>query len=319
MVKALVTAIVCIFMQLICYSSAVEDSVVPEAKEYGDVILTTALGKVRGTYLTSSSGRIFYAFRGIPYAKPPVGDLRFKAPQPIDQWNGILNATQDGPMCPQPTIEPKDVSEDCLFLNIYSHALSTEKNGEVRTPVIVYLHPGGFYSLSGQSKNFAGPKYLMDRNIVLVTLNYRLGSLGFLSTGTPEAPGNAGFKDQVMALKWVKLHIARFGGDPNSITLLGYSAGAVSATLHMVSPMSRHLFHKAIIMSGSSTAQGPVVSDQLHLAKRQARLLNCTDESIREMMDCLSTVSFLSKTKQQYKISLIERRNRLWKYFGRHV
>lgn len=101
------------------------------------------------------------------------------------------------------------------------------------------MHPGGFYALSGQSKNFAGPHGLMDRNIVMVTINYRLGALGMLSLGTKEYPGNAAFKDQVLAFKWIKKNIAHFGGDPDNVTLVGYSAGAVSITLHMVSPMSR--------------------------------------------------------------------------------
>lgn len=102
-----------------------------------------------------------------------------------------------------------------------------------------YIIPGGFYAVSGQSKNFAGPQHLMDRDIVLVTLNYRLGALGFLSTGTEESPGNNGLKDQVVALRWVRNHISKFGGDPGSVTIMGYSAGGWSVSLHMVSPMSR--------------------------------------------------------------------------------
>lgn len=93
--------------------------------------------------------------------------------------------------------------------------------------------------MSGQSKNYAGPQALMDRNIVFVTINYRLGTLGLLSTGTKDYPGNAALKDQVLALKWIKLHISKFGGDPDLVTIMGYSAGALSVTLHMVSPMSR--------------------------------------------------------------------------------
>ena len=100
------------------------------------------------------------------------------------------------------------------------------------------MHPGGFYAVSGQSKNFAGPHNMMDRDVVMVAINYRLGTLGLLSTGTKDYPGNAAFKDQVLAMQWVKSHIAHFGGDPNLVTLWGYSAGAFSITLHMVSPMS---------------------------------------------------------------------------------
>lgn len=138
-------------------------------------------------------------------------------------------------MCPQPNDDESDISEDCLRLNVYTRELPPGS----RKPVLVYIHPGGYYGVSGQSKNYAGPHYLMDRDIVLVTMNYRLGSLGFLSTGTEDSPGNNGLKDQVIALRWVRNHISKFGGDPNTVTLMGYSAGAMSVTLHMVSPMSK--------------------------------------------------------------------------------
>nr|XP_014102991.1 venom carboxylesterase-6 [Bactrocera oleae] len=262
-------------------------------RELSDMVLTTALGKIRGTLLPSQVGRNFYAFRGIPYAKPPVGALRFKPPEPVDQWFDIFDATFDGPRCPQPGLYSDDVSEDCLRVNIYTRDLPTEKEPNVKKPVIVFIHPGGFYALSGQSKNFAGPQYFMDRNILLVTFNYRLGSLGFMSTGTEEALGNMGLKDQVMLLRWVKLHISRFGGDPNSVTLLGYGAGAISITLHMVSPMSKNLFHKAIIMSGSATGQWPLPVEQLNLAVRQAALLHCTTENLSDMMSCLNSKHYL--------------------------
>ncbi|XP_050334505.1 juvenile hormone esterase [Bactrocera neohumeralis] len=262
-------------------------------RELSDMVLTTALGKIRGTLLPSQIGRNFYAFRGIPYAKPPVGALRFKPPEPVDQWFDIFDATFDGPRCPQPGLYSDDVSEDCLRVNIYTRDLPTENEPNVKKPVIVFIHPGGFYALSGQSKNFAGPQYFMDRNILLVTFNYRLGSLGFMSTGTEEALGNMGLKDQVMLLRWVKLHISRFGGDPNSVTLLGYGAGAISITLHMVSPMSKNLFHKAIVMSGAVTGQWPLPVEQLNLAVRQAALLHCTTENLTDMMSCLNSKHYL--------------------------
>lgn len=267
-----------------------EDILKGNDKELSDLVITTALGKLRGTLLTSQLGRNFYAFRGIRYAKAPVGALRFKPAEPVEQWFDIFDATVDGPMCPQPGLNSLDVSEDCLRLNIFTRDLPSESNPNVKKPVIVFIHPGGFYSLSGQSKNFAGPQYFMDRNIVLVTFNYRLGSLGFLSTGTKEAPGNLGLKDQVLLMRWLKLHISRFGGDASSITLLGYGAGALSISLHMVSPMSKNLFHKAIIMSGSATGQWELPQEQMELAKRQAVLLKCPVRNITEMMDCMQEV-----------------------------
>lgn len=269
-----------------------EDVPVGSDKELSDLVITTALGKIRGTMLPSQAGRNFYAFRGVPYAKPPVDNLRFKPPEPVEQWFDVFDATFDGPKCPQPGLVSEDVSEDCLRLNIYTRQLPTESEPNPRKPVIVFIHPGGFYSLSGQSKNFAGPQYFMDRNLVLVTFNYRLGTLGFLATGTEEAPGNMGLKDQVQLLRWVKLHISRFGGNPNAITVLGYGAGAMAVTLHMVSPMSQGLFQRAIAMSGAATGQWSLPEHQIHVAKKQAALLHCNTEDIKEMMLCLREVSF---------------------------
>ncbi|XP_013102237.2 juvenile hormone esterase [Stomoxys calcitrans] len=294
MLKRVCFLFVIIINGIFCVTTDSEEDIpIGSDKELSDLVITTALGKIRGTLLTSQRGRNFYAFRGIRYAKPPVGELRFKPPEPIEQWFDIFDATFDGPMCPQPALNSLDVSEDCLRLNIYTRDLPSETNPNPKKPVIVFIHPGGFYSLSGQSKNFAGPQYFMDRSVVLVTFNYRLASLGFLSTGTREAPGNLGLKDQVALLRWVKLLISRFGGDPNSITLLGYGAGAMSVTLHMVSPMSRNLFHKAIIMSGSATGQWELPEEQLYLAQRQAKLLKCPVANITEMMECLKSKHYL--------------------------
>ncbi|KAH8294650.1 hypothetical protein KR018_000868 [Drosophila ironensis] len=243
--------------------------------------VTTDLGRVRGANLTSRLGSQFFAFRGIRYAKPPLGDLRFLNPQPVEAWSPeIFDATADGPMCPQPWNNMSDVAEDCLRLNVYTKDLSA------RRPVIVFLHPGGFYVFSGQSKYLAGPEHFMDRDCVLVSLNYRLGSLGFLATGTADAPGNAGLKDQVLALRWIQQHIHRFGGDPESVTLLGYSAGSLSIGLHMLSPMSRGLFHRGICMSASPYGV-KYQNNDLQLAKRQARLLHCPEEPTRAMVECM--------------------------------
>lgn len=160
--------------------------------------------------------------------------MLIQAPVPVKPWNGTFDAVRDSPKCPQPVASAAEISEDCLRLNVYTKNISIAAN----QPVIVFIHSGGFYESSGRSDEF-GPQYLIHRNVVLVTMNYRLSVLGFLSTGTKEAPGNNGLKDQVMALRWVKEHIESFGGDPNSITIMGYSAGALSVTLHMVSPMSK--------------------------------------------------------------------------------
>ncbi|BFF90237.1 venom carboxylesterase-6 [Drosophila madeirensis] len=259
----------------------------------------TDLGRVRGATLTSRLGLPFHAFRGIRYAEPPLGALRFLNPKPVKPWSpSVFDATEDGPMCPQPRDNLTDVSEDCLRLNVYTKCVQSRK------PVIVFLHPGGFYAFSGQSKYLAGPEPLMDRDCVLVTLNYRLGSLGFLATGTADAPGNAGLKDQVLALRWIQQHIHRFGGDPQQVTLLGYSVGSISIGLHMMSPMSRGLFHRGICMSGSPYGQLKYQRTDLQLAQRQARLLKCPQEPARQLVDCLRrkpALDYVSTSKGMFE------------------
>uniref|UniRef100_A0A1B0DNC5 Carboxylesterase type B domain-containing protein n=1 Tax=Phlebotomus papatasi TaxID=29031 RepID=A0A1B0DNC5_PHLPP len=188
-------------------------------------IVKTNLGEIEGVKLKSRLGKSYHSFRGIRYAKSPTDRLRFQAPEPVDPWTGAYDATKDGPQCPQPSFNGAIVeSEDCLRLNIYTKEVP--KNGSFPNnnlkPVLFYIHPGGFYAFSGISAMF-GPEFFMDRDVVLVTINYRLGSLGYLSTGTKDSPGNAGYKDQVMALKFIRDHVSAFGGDPNSITLFGYN------------------------------------------------------------------------------------------------
>ncbi|XP_067618823.1 juvenile hormone esterase-like [Eurosta solidaginis] len=262
------------------------------------VRVTTTLGTIIGTTLKSRLGVDFFAFRGIRYALAPVANLRFRNPKPHPAWKPQnLDATQDGPMCPQLTENITDLSEDCLRLNVYT------RDTRVQKPVVVYLHPGGFYAGSAQSKNVAGPEHLMDRDIVLVTLNYRLGTLGFLAAGNAAAPGNAGLKDQVEALRWVQRYINNFGGDPNSVTLLGYSAGSFSIGLHMLSPMSSGLFHRAIMMSASPLGQFDYEYQQKKLRDRQAKLLNCTKLTSVELVTCLKRkpmMDFVNTQKQMF-------------------
>ncbi|CAH1102056.1 unnamed protein product [Psylliodes chrysocephalus] len=259
-----------------------------KSETIAEPLVTISLGQIKGSIITSRLAKPIYSFRGIRYARAPVNELRFKPPVPTEKWEGIYNATQDGPLCPQPSSDP--VSEDCLMLNVYSPKLPN--GGEnPKLPVIVFIHPGGFHSFGGTS-NWVGPNYLVDEGVVLVTFNYRLGTLGFLSTGDKEAPGNNGMKDQVEALKWVKQNIESFGGDPNSVTLMGYSAGAWSVILHMVSPLSQGLFHKAAALSGSPTGPWPIPSNQLDVAKKQAKFVGCPDDTAANILKCLRTKSF---------------------------
>ncbi|XP_023937834.2 esterase B1 [Bicyclus anynana] len=211
--------------------------------QHEDPIVRTKEGKVRGVIDKLVDGSTYYRFRGIPYAVPPVGDLRFKAPLPPQSWRGVRDASNFGNICSQFN-QTYQGDEDCLFLNVYTKTLRRN----AKTPVMVWIHGGSFSQGSG---NFFLPDFLLQHNVILVTLNYRLEVLGYLTLDTPEVPGNAGMKDQVAALRWVQNNIEKFGGDPNSVTLFGESSGAAAAVYHMFSPMSNGLFHKVIAQSGS--------------------------------------------------------------------
>lgn len=203
-------------------------------------------GTIDGTLMTSRYGRSYHAFLRIPFAEPPIGDLRFKEPQPPKSWNDTYDATYYGPMCVQTGARPDiGADEDCLHLNVFSPNLTAS------LPVIVYIFGGAFSWGTGIDQG--GPQSLMDREVVVVNFNHRVSALGFLALGTKEISGNAGMKDQVLALKWIRTNIARFGGDPNRVILSGMSAGGISATAHMISPMSKDLFHGVYSFSGSIT------------------------------------------------------------------
>ncbi|XP_055906845.1 juvenile hormone esterase-like [Eupeodes corollae] len=251
-----------------------------------ELIVETSLGKIKGSILKTSKNHEFKAFRGIRYAQPPVGDKRFKAPVSVTKWpsENILDATKDGNICPQPRYPNEIMSEDCLVLNVYTHDVRVNK------PVMVYIHGGSNFLGTGNSQSEAGPDLLMNQDIVLVTMNYRLGALGFLSTKNSDAPGNYGYLDQVMALQWVQDHISNFGGNPKSVTIFGMSAGGMAVTLHMASPLSKGLFHRAIAMSGSATSHFTV--DNVGWTRKLAYLVGCPMYNSKDIVDCLRNVSW---------------------------
>ncbi|XP_050563387.1 juvenile hormone esterase-like [Spodoptera frugiperda] len=218
--------------------------------EYVEV--DVAQGRLRGEILETVTGETTYcSFKGIPYAKPPVGPLRFKDPQPPEPWDGVRNATQHGSVCPQVELLNNIVipgDEDCLFLNVYTPTLTPKSP----LPVMVFIHGGSFKFGSGDVDVY-GPDFLVAKDVIVVTINYRLDVLGFLTLGTKEVPGNAAMKDQVFALRWVNKNIKYFGGDNQKVTLFGESAGAVAVGYHLVSPMSKGLFQRAILESGATS------------------------------------------------------------------
>lgn len=214
-------------------------------------------GLVSGAAGLSPDVRVY---RGIPYAAPPVENLRWREPQPVAHWDGVRKADEFGAMCMQPAFRgggnasanrPK-MSEDCLFLNVWTAAPSPND----RRPVMVWIHPGGYTSGSGSSPAYDGDA-LARKGVVLVTINYRLGIFGFFSHPelTKESPhhasGNYAFMDQVAALEWVQRNIAAFGGDPRRVTVFGDSAGSASIANLMGSPRAKGLFQRAVGESGA--------------------------------------------------------------------
>lgn len=200
-------------------------------------------------------------FKGVPYAQPPIGNLRWKEPQPVKRWTGTRKANRFRSRAMQRFIykdmrfRSEDVNEDCLYLNIWTSNVSAKE----KMPVLVYFHGGGLSAGDGSEWRYDG-KSMAQKGIVAITVNYRLGIFGFLvhpelrNESAHRASGNYGFLDQRAALLWVKQNIARFGGDPAKVTIAGQSAGSISVSAHMASPLSKGLFRSAIGQSGSILA-----------------------------------------------------------------
>uniref|UniRef100_A0A182WFZ9 Carboxylic ester hydrolase n=1 Tax=Anopheles minimus TaxID=112268 RepID=A0A182WFZ9_9DIPT len=254
-----------------------------EAEISSPIVNLTDLGALRGSTGSSAwTGRKFYQFLGVHYAQTTAGENRFQPPKKVAPWQGVKDATQHGMPCPQMKLISQftgkafvgDV-EDCLTVSIYSSDLAA------RRPVMFFIHGGGFHE--GSAKNQTA-EYLMERDVVLVTVQYRLGPLGFLSTHS-HIWGNAGIMDLALALEWVQEHIERFGGDPNNVTVFGQSAGAAAISALMYSPkVADGLFHKVILQSAGSSA--PWVWDNDPLESARIIALNAGlgyDEPVEEL------------------------------------
>ena len=272
----------------------------------GTVTVTTKYGDIEG--LTRSypqapgSHKSIHRFLGVPYASPPIDDLRLKNPRPPKAWKPrVLQAKKYGNACMQgrdvETLNrnflPQTVtySEDCLVLDVYTPSINQS------LPVMVYIHGGG-YSI-GTSMVYQGDM-LATFGVVVVSIQYRLGPFGFATTGDAAAAGNFGMLDQVEALNWTQENIKHFGGDPDQVTIFGVSAGGTSVSLHMLSPLSAHLFHQAIAESGvdlSAFAVQPV-ADGISYTKQLAEKLNCGVSNSNILVECLRT-----KTAEEMQIA----------------
>nr|KAI8754017.1 neuroligin-4; X-linked-like [Biomphalaria glabrata] len=255
-------------------------------KDLDDVLTNTTYGTVKGLARVSAAGTVL-SFLAIPYAKPPTGSRRFARPEKADPWSGVRDTRQLGTICPQYRASHYQMSEDCLTLNVYTPST----DGQL--PVMVWIHGGSF--LTGSGTSFNGTE-LAHKGVVVVTVNYRLDALGFLSTQDEVAPGNFALLDQLLALEWVKQNIGSFGGDPNQVTIFGESAGAGCVSLLLLSPLAAGLFHRAIIESGSSLSPWVVnyPTSRLtpkYIAGQVGAKVNCKLDNSTQFLDCMRNVS----------------------------
>ncbi|XP_069848597.1 cocaine esterase-like isoform X2 [Dipodomys merriami] len=264
-------------------------------------IRTTHTGQVRGSLVHVKDANVaVHTFLGIPFAKPPVGPLRFAPPEPPEPWSGMRDATSYPAMCLQNadtmrelavtllnlTLPHTPVSEDCLYLNIYSPAHAHEGSN---LPVMVWIHSGAL--VMGMASLYDGSTLAATEDVMVVTIQYRLGVLGFFSTGDQHATGNWGFLDQVAALRWVQQNIAHFGGNPNRVTIFGQSAGGSSVSSHVMSPMSQGLFHGAIMESGVAFSPFFISSSSDVVSSMVANLSACEQVDSEALVRCLRAKS----------------------------
>uniref|UniRef100_A0A7G3ABR5 Carboxylic ester hydrolase n=1 Tax=Lutzomyia longipalpis TaxID=7200 RepID=A0A7G3ABR5_LUTLO len=250
-----------------------------------EVVVKIPNGQIRGI----QSGKI-YSFKGIPYAEPPVGEKRF---EPVginrEKWSGVRDATDYGAYCIQMSHmgysdEAKVMGEeDCLFLNVFTTSMDSDR----RLPVFFYIHGGAF--MFGGGALFTPERILELQEAVFVTINYRVGAMGFLSTEDEVVPGNMGLKDQVVALQWVRENIHLFGGDAGSVTITGLSAGGASTHLHYFSPLSAGLFHRGFSQSGCALNPWVLAENSKKKVTAIAVKLGCPARDNIKMINCLKS------------------------------
>ncbi|XP_067854285.1 fatty acyl-CoA hydrolase precursor, medium chain-like [Heptranchias perlo] len=263
----------------------------------GPPIIVTKYGQLEGKQVSvKGSPKPVYNYLAVPFAKPPIGSLRFTAPQAAEAWTGTRKATNYAPGCLQDAklfelikdliqidLQFSTFSEDCLYLNV--HTPVGPKDRSSRLPVMVWIHGGAF--AAGSAFIYDGSPLAAYEDVVIVVIQYRLGIFGFLSTGDEHLRGNWGLLDQVAALEWVQENIESFGGDPGSVTIFGESSGAMSVSLHIISPLSSGLFHKAISESGSALVGMTMNLDPKPLARIVANMSGCDTDDSSKIADCL--------------------------------
>ena len=276
-------------------------------------VVETSFGKVRGLRKTIL-GQDVDTFLGIPFAKPPTGDLRFQRPESPEPWKDVLNATELPNSCHQQLDDYNnnfegaimwnpntEMSEDCLYLNIWKPTSSHSDQKAVMT----WIYGGGFYSGTSTLDLYNGGILAATSDVVVVSVQYRVGILGFAYLGIPGAPGNQGLLDQQLALEWIADNVGNFGGDRGRVTLFGESAGAASVGLHLLSPLSRDYFRYAIMQSSSPISPWAVDSPKVAINRTQsvAKLMGCPLSPPKDALQCLRDVDPQQLSETMWQIS----------------
>ncbi len=279
--------------------------VVHDVRAEGTVKLDT--GEISGTVVEKDGAPPVRAFKGVPFAAPPVGELRWKPPARAKKWEGVRACTKVGAACPQPAVPLFTVaegqSEDCLYLNVWTAAPAGETS--TKLPVMVWIHGGSYTFGSGGQDMYDGTS-LARQGVVVVTINYRLGPFGFLSHPALSkesghgGSGNYGLLDQVAALEWVQRNIAAFGGDPGSVTIFGESAGGGSVMALLMSPLGKGLFHRAISQSGVCFAR------HLRTSVFGLEAAEKTGEKLAEKLGCAGAADVAAALRAKSAKELLE-------------
>ncbi|CAG9760122.1 unnamed protein product [Ceutorhynchus assimilis] len=261
-------------------------------------------GILQGNIKRTVDARSWYNFQGIPYAVPPIGNLRFRDPVPFKKWNGILNATKFSASCVEIRVRQSTYSvrgqEDCLYLNVYSS--QNPHTIEKLLPVMFWIYGGSFRE---GSADIYGPDYLMEKDVVVVTFNYRLGVFGFLSTQDRNLPGNYGMKDIILALKWTKRNIRKFGGDPDKVTIAGESAGAAAVGYLLMSKQSKNLFSQALMQSGSPLCPWALNQNARKVAFDLGLSLGINTNSSAALLHFLRTVDLPNAHQAMIRVNVL--------------
>lgn len=299
---------------------ALDDLALNDARYSDKPLVYTQSGTIRGIRRTVSGVKV-ETFLGIPFAKPPTGELRFKKPVKVDAWNDILDANKQPNSCEQPKLNTfpgfvgesqwnanTEISEDCLYLNVWVPEWGRDESRlNPQMDVMIWIY-GGSYTGGTITLEVYDGSYLAALNkVIVVSMNYRTGAFGFLFMDDISAPGNMALHDQNLALKWVKDNIMEFGGNPNSVTLFGESAGAASVSAHILSPISRGLFQRAILQSGSINVPWSLMlpTKSLRTAYKLADLVGCSTNILKTkdaVIQCLRSIPATAIIEAQDKL-----------------